>query len=515
MSGRVLQPPWVNSPLLGSDYIYNPRTDDIILRNGTRFPGPSNIPLNSLRPASYDGLIPHLLPFKYTASPLGQSFIVKQCLIPESKKIRQSSFPMEHHEPKATSFAGPQTAYELCSQYRLASAHSTSLQGFMTRQVVHRNNRVPEMGVRIEVGSKVFSKVRRFIVVRSRPWDPPAPPPAPVTFTTRGAKAAANRLAKATKYAVSRKHVLYEPSLPARLAGHHVSAFPDTGAAANLISLEYARGLGLSIDYTTARHVKNAIGALIGVVGTTTLPFSFEGERKSYQLEFNVIRHAVHDVVIGNPFLNYTETFTRYAHRIKRKLRKSCLPRLCFLESQQQVSGWINGTHVNAVPDTGAEVSVMSASFAKKQGFVVDKSRAHRIPLALADGSTVKTTGVVKNLRWLFGSSAVSHCLDVYVLKGLETDLVLNYTFLHDTDAFNKHKQDFDVKGRGEPQLVKTISVIKMVDTALESSRWKHSGKQRTLISGCTILCHSANSCFQEFRQKIPTRHGDLRSPTN
>jgi hypothetical protein len=338
----------------------------------------------------------------------------------------------------------------------------------------------------------------------------------PVTFTTRGAKSAAKRLAKSTNSAVRSKHAFYEPSLPCRLSGHHVLAFPDTGAAANLISLKYAQSRGLFINHSAARHVKSAIGASISVVGTTLLAFSFKKETKSYQLEFNVIRDAVHDVIIGNPFLDYTETFTHYAHRIKRKMRRDCLPRLCFLESQQHVSGRINGISVNAVPDTGAEVSVMSASFAKKQGFIVDTSEEHQLPLVLADGSTVKTVGVAKDLRWVFGSSTVSHWLDVYVLEGLETDLILNYTFLHDTDAYNKHKQDFNVKGGDELQLVKTISVIKVVNTALESSRWKHSGKHHTLIRVFfTILYYSANISFQEFRQKIPTWHGDSKSPTS
>jgi hypothetical protein len=71
MSGRVPQLPWVNSPQLGGDYIYNPRSDEIILRDGRRCARPRSIPVNSLRPASYDGPIPHLPPFQYTGSPPG------------------------------------------------------------------------------------------------------------------------------------------------------------------------------------------------------------------------------------------------------------------------------------------------------------------------------------------------------------------------------------------------------------------------------------------------------------
>lgn len=275
------------------------------------------------------------------------------------------------------------------------------------------------------------------------------------------------------------QRAIYEPTLSARLKGNDVFAFPDTGAAANFISLKYVRSRGLNVNLEARRRVKSAAGSLISILGTVTLPFSFEGEQKSHRLEFNVLRHAVHDVILGSPFLKLTETMTRHVHRIKQKLREVCSPRLCFLGSQQYVGGWANGTYVDAMPDTGAHISVMSASFAREHGFAVNTAETHRKDLEFADGSMATTMGVVEGVEWNFESSRDSHWLDVYVLEGLQTDLILDNTFLLDTDAFVLHEDDFWVDDDQSSDDYWSISIIMLVDKALKGSRWDTPGKER------------------------------------
>ena len=279
-----------------------------------------------------------------------------------------------------------------------------------------------------------------------------------------------------SKTVLAPQRAIYEPSLSATLKGNDVLAFPDTGAAANFISLQYVRSRGLSVNLEARRRVKTAAGSLVSILGTVTLPFSFEGERKSHRLEFNVLRNSIHDVVLGSSFLSLTETLTRNVHRIKQKLREALPPRLCFLGSQQYVSGWADGTYVDAVPDTGADVSVMSASFAEDHGFVVNTDEKHQISLAFADGSTATTIGVVENLQWKYDSSEDSHLLNVYVLEQLETDLILDYSFLCDTDAFIVYEDDFWVDDDNTSDDDWLISIIKLVDKALKGSRWEKPG---------------------------------------
>lgn len=54
--------PWQYSEPLGGDYLYNPRTDEIILRNGTRLARPPYVPRDLLQRAAYDGPLPGYQP---------------------------------------------------------------------------------------------------------------------------------------------------------------------------------------------------------------------------------------------------------------------------------------------------------------------------------------------------------------------------------------------------------------------------------------------------------------------
>jgi hypothetical protein len=131
------------------------------------------------------------------------------------------------------------------------------------------------------------------------------------------------------------------------------------------------------------------------------------------------------------------------------------------------------------MPDTGAHVSVMSASFARVNGFVVNTAEIHRKDLEFADGSMATTMGIVEGVGWNFDGSRDSHRLDVYVLEGLQTDLILDNTFLLDTDAFVMHEDDFWVDDDNSSNDYWSISIIMLVDKALKGSRWGTPGKER------------------------------------
>jgi hypothetical protein len=248
-------------------------------------------------------------------------------------------------------------------------------------------------------------------------------------------------------------NVFEEPIISGRLQGAHVSTFPDTGAAANYISLSYAQSHGLAINKNIQKSVRVGDGSLISIIGTTKLQFSFAGESTSYPLTFHVLRNSVHNVILGGPFLRATETFTRFGHRVGRNIRKSVSHRICFLGSQQYVNGLASGVGVNAVPDTGADVSVMSASFAAANGFEVDGNEQYQILLEFADGSTARAQGVVVEVAWKFGPEddvpwtcgpdEWTNPTDVYVLSSLPVDLVLGFGFLCQTEAFQKHWHTF------------------------------------------------------------------------
>jgi hypothetical protein len=156
-----------------------------------------------------------------------------------------------------------------------------------------------------------------------------------------------------------------------------------------------------------------------------------------------VLRTSVHDVVLGSPFPKATKTLTRYVHRIGRRCRETFSYRVCALETPQRVRGGLNAVYVDAVPDTGAEVSLMSASFAAQQGVEINNDAKHRVLLEFADGSKANATGLVDNLEWTYGDSHIPHRINVYILPELSVDLLFGCDFLHDTNAFIAHEADF------------------------------------------------------------------------
>jgi predicted aspartyl protease len=291
-----------------------------------------------------------------------------------------------------------------------------------------------------------------------------------------------------------RTYTASEPFIRAQLNETEISAFPDTGAAANFMSLHYANNHGLKLDRASSSYIRLGNGSTVSTVGTTTSVFSFTGEKAAHTLIFNVLRTSVHDVVLGSPFLKTTKTLTRYAHRIGRRSRDALSHRVCALGTPQRVSGRLNGVHVDALPDTGAELSLMSASFASQQGFEINTDAQHCVLLEFADGSTANATGLVKDLKWKYGGSEVPCRIDVYVLPELSVDLLLGDEFLVKTDAFVAHEDQFwsgdDVETQDmadEKAIVWVFWIIKLVRKAVKHRR---SLGQRMLSSYCSVSRH-------------------------
>lgn len=232
-----------------------------------------------------------------------------------------------------------------------------------------------------------------------------------------------------------------EPCILGRLGVMRIMAFPDTGAAANFMSLDYAQRHKLDICTSATSRVRIGTGAIIETVGTVVLPFRFNGETKDYSLTFCVLKTSTHDVVLGKPFLLQTETLTRRPDRITSRYFKStanCGPfaRVCLLGSSDFVSGRADGIHANAVLDTGASVSLMSERFAKEHGYTINTDAEYRMPMQFADRRIAEAVGMVRGVSWSYDGQGRNFSLNAYVLPDLPADLILGYGFLRDTDAF-------------------------------------------------------------------------------
>lgn len=120
---------------------------------------------------------------------------------------------------------------------------------------------------------------------------------------------------------------------------------------------------------------------------------------------------------------------------------------ICLMNpSRQRLLGSLNGVAINAFPDTGSDVMVISKSAAERMGLLIERDDEHRTFLEFADGSTHYTDGMVLGAEWRFGShyewGRGTKC-DIHVLEGLSCDFVLSNEFLFDNQVFVKHRECF------------------------------------------------------------------------
>ncbi|KAK5731418.1 hypothetical protein LTR15_001358 [Elasticomyces elasticus] len=289
----------------------------------------------------------------------------------------------------------------------------------------------------------------------------------------------------------------FEPQIEGCLAGAIVSCLADKGAGRNIISLACAQRLGATAKNRMSGTPTRATlgnGKLVKTVGLVTLPFSFRNENEVHHLEFHVMPECVRDVILGSPFLRLTQTFERFAHRIRRTLR-ACMPyRMQYMGSAERVVGTLNGSVVNALPDTGSDVMLISEAYARQRRLSIDRNEIYQRPLQLADGSFDRTSGIVKDATWAYGlfQDETLVC-DFYVLPTLMCDVLLSYDFLDSTEAFTKHDCWFigsdeisDTTANGIWAL-STITMVPKIMQKLRQHLASSNDKGRSTSSSLTV----------------------------
>ncbi|RSL88564.1 hypothetical protein CEP51_001690 [Fusarium floridanum] len=98
----------------------------------------------------------------------------------------------------------------------------------------------------------------------------------------------------------------------------------------------------------------------------------------------------------------------------------------------------MNDKSTNALLDTGCDLDLVDARWARANHFHIDEGPEHRLPLELADGSVVSTAGIVRDATWTFGDSGQKIYSDFYVLDTLSADVVFGGDFIIQRDVFSK-----------------------------------------------------------------------------
>jgi hypothetical protein len=114
------------------------------------------------------------------------------------------------------------------------------------------------------------------------------------------------------------------------------------------------------------------------------IPFACKGNDQQSRVEFHVMRKALRDVVLGDPFLRMTETLSHFKSQITKTTRKKCWPQVCLVQGQHQgVLEILKGKPAEASPDTGSDIPVMSTKYARRKGLHFDESANNRIDVSL------------------------------------------------------------------------------------------------------------------------------------
>ncbi|KAH7161443.1 hypothetical protein EDB81DRAFT_784780 [Dactylonectria macrodidyma] len=233
---------------------------------------------------------------------------------------------------------------------------------------------------------------------------------------------------------------LKDYSVRARVGAHEVDALPDTGAKYNFISQQFVEKVRLVPDDTAPEAIQLPGGSTIISPGSVRVPFVFHGEIKTYMLDCRILPSCTSDLILSGSFLRATDTLTKFKNRIRERLRnlKNCLRVSLLGNEEQRLWGALNGHHALALPDTGSDVMLVSAQWAKSNYLEVDYSPEHHLELEQGDGSKFITAGCVHDATWTFGDSEQQTRRDFYVVNDLPVDILFSSKFIFEFDLFSK-----------------------------------------------------------------------------
>jgi len=251
-----------------------------------------------------------------------------------------------------------------------------------------------------------------------------------------------------------------------------VNALPDSGSSVDAISESFANKHNLPIVATATQPISMVGGNRAESIGRVFAEFQFAGEQRVHSREFHVLRKSVCDVILGKTFLNETKTLTTFATRIVERSRL-CVQsrnRLFLLDESpsDQLQCKVNGAPATALPDTGADLMLISGAFARRNGFKVHRGMESRQEVELIDGSTVWTDGMVHGAKLVFevpykdlpslgyeeymtfnaglssdigkvsDDEGLTFICDLHVIEDLPSDIVLSGEFIFKNQIFSK-----------------------------------------------------------------------------
>lgn len=216
--------------------------------------------------------------------------------------------------------------------------------------------------------------------------------------------------------------------LPVIIDGQSTDALPDSMSCANVLSLEYVKSHGLRInDHPSKRRsFVNAIGQTFTSIGEVRLRLQLLGQTTHGPITetFSVVGKCAASLVLGQPFLEKHQIFTRFRHLLKKvSLSASRMWRLMHMDIPcQKFMCSIDGESIPASIDTGSDKNFLSLNYVRCRGWKMKRLTPNRGYVELADGTVVKAKGYINKLIEL---GDTQYWERFYILDGLMSDVLL------------------------------------------------------------------------------------------
>ena len=239
--------------------------------------------------------------------------------------------------------------------------------------------------------------------------------------------------------------------LPMIINGSKYRTVPDTGSLENAISADEVRRLRLNFAGNIRQFVMGN-GSTTMSLGSVSLKCAFaRGDSHTTFQQFNVIENLAVPVIMGKKFLDDSKTLTSNQHRLEviYTTAKKTFRLLHLDRPRQLLRCYVNGYLVHANADTGAEMDLMSPSFALSNSLNIEPLDEWERRVELADGSTAELLGKVRVGFDAFDACSSSptkskrHVRTFYLMEGLTSDVLLGEDALYDINAFTEHSDSF------------------------------------------------------------------------
>ncbi|KAH6724327.1 hypothetical protein BKA61DRAFT_27528 [Leptodontidium sp. MPI-SDFR-AT-0119] len=235
--------------------------------------------------------------------------------------------------------------------------------------------------------------------------------------------------------------------VPGYINGRSEVAFPDSGSDYNLASSDYiSRNNHPYIEQRLEITLPNGNTAI--TEGVAHLEWSFEDvPGEVHKLQFHILKNCVHNILLGNPFLELTQLNTANQHRVKERVSKELTAGNspvydCHLVGntkqwiKNRMHGELNGQRMALIPDSGCRVNVISLALARALGKEI-KYSGERGKFRFIDGSTAPSLGMVQ-MTWRPDHSNEEYMLEFEIMEDCN-GIILGQKFLYGNRAFVKH----------------------------------------------------------------------------